>query len=152
LVSGDYSGNIQLWDVRQRKAIGELRPGHEKKVSAVAFGTVNRRAVVVSASKDCNIRLWDARTGHAIGMSLEGHTRAVTAVALAAVGARSVIVSGSDDNTIRLWDARTGLEWFAVTLGSRIEIVDYLPGIGIVVGLATGMLVLELKDVEGGPT
>jgi WD40 repeat protein len=119
VVSGSWDGTIDFWNARTGKRIGRPPMGHrtivnevgqsrESKVTAVALGEVNGRAVLVSGSDDETIQLWDARSGKRIGQAFEGHSGAVTAVAMGKVDGREVVASGSDDETIWVWDARTG--------------------------------------------
>jgi WD40 repeat protein len=81
---------------------------HSAGVRAIALGTIDGRAVVISGSDDHSVRIWDPRTGIQIGKPLSGHSLGVSAVALGAVDDGVIVASGSWDQTIQLWDARTG--------------------------------------------
>jgi WD40 repeat protein len=146
VVSGSSDKTIRLWDARTGEAIGTQLKGHTDLVHAVTLGVVEGCAVVISGSDDKTIRLWDARTGEAISKPLKGHAERVAAVALAAVDGRQVLLSGSWDGTARLWDPRTHVERLAVTVGRRVNFVDSRPDVGLVVGLQTGILALEISN------
>ena len=60
-------------------------------------------------------------------------------------------MSGSFDQTIRLWDARTHREWPTLDVGTALTSVALNADVGIVTGLATGLLSLELREAEGCP-
>ncbi|QFU88458.1 caspase family protein [Amycolatopsis sp. YIM 10] len=97
------------WATGQQSTIA-LRttyPGHATSVRAVAFGTLDGRAVAVSAGDDAAVRVWDATTGVDV-CSFAGHGDAVRAVAFGVLGGRPVVVSGSADETAQVWDAANG--------------------------------------------
>ena len=121
--------------------------GHTEAVNAL--GAVDGRAVVVSGGQDTTIRLWDARTGEPISQPFAGHTDAVRAIALGAVDGCTAVVSVSRDGTIRLWDARTHRELSTMNVGTRLMSIAFDAAVGIVTGLATGVLCLELQEAEG---
>ena len=85
-----------------------LLSGHTGRVTSVAVGQVDGRAIIVSGSIDQTVRVWDAATGNLVGAPLSGHTGRVTSVAVGQVDGRAIIVSGSIDQTVRVWDAATG--------------------------------------------
>jgi WD40 repeat protein len=59
----------------------------------VAFGVVDGRTVLASASYDETVRLWDPATGTPIGEPLTGHTNTVAGVAFGVVEGRTVLAS-----------------------------------------------------------
>ncbi|WP_026411290.1 WD40 repeat domain-containing protein [Actinomadura oligospora] len=76
----------------------------------LATGTVEGRAVVVSAGWTQKLRVLDPTTGDQIGSDLKGHRGAVNVVALTTLDGRDVAVSGGDDGTVRIWDLALGKE------------------------------------------
>ncbi|MCP4960347.1 MAG: hypothetical protein GY925_13905 [Actinomycetia bacterium] len=69
--------------------------GHTSTVYSVAFGTVDGRPVLASASSDETVRLWDPATGAAIGEPLIGHTNTVNSMAFGVIGERSFLAAAS---------------------------------------------------------
>jgi WD40 repeat protein len=97
-----------LWDAATGRRTGTLK-GHEKEITAAAFGPDGR--VVATASADGTARLWEAETGRPL-LVLRGHTGPVRGLAFSLDGHRSV--TASDDRTARIWDALTGAEWLTL--------------------------------------
>jgi hypothetical protein len=58
------------------------------------------------------------------------------------------VISGSKDETVRLWDARSHLGWFAVRMGTPVTYVVFRSDVGLVVGLTTGILALEIREID----
>ena len=86
---------------------------HTDTVNAVAFGVVEGRAVLASASYDTTVRLWDPATGQPIGEPLTGHTSAVEAVAFAEVEGRPLVglPGGNALYLVQVFDpAQSGLD------------------------------------------
>ncbi|MFC5183577.1 WD40 repeat domain-containing protein [Actinomadura harenae] len=75
---------------------------------ALATGTVEGRAVVVSAGWNQKLRVLDPITGDQIGGDLKGHQGAVNAVVLTTIEGRDVVLSGGNDGTVRTWDLALG--------------------------------------------
>jgi WD40 repeat protein len=93
----DQGNEILLWDCDRKKTIAKLK-GHQKAVSAVAFGPDNQS--LVSGSHDKTLKRWQAHTGNPID-TLSGHRAEVLAVTYSSDG--QLIVSGSADKTVKLW-------------------------------------------------
>jgi WD40 repeat protein len=130
---------------RGSSAVKNRFEGHEGRVDAVAFGAVDGRPVLVSGSSDRTIRLWDARSGVPIAEPIVGHKQSVTAVAFGTVDGRTIVVSGSNDATILVWDARTHRSLLAAWVGEAVTSLGYLCDFGILVGMKTGLLALEIR-------
>jgi hypothetical protein len=60
LASGDFNGDIRLWDTRTHQLRSILR-GHTNWVQAVTFDPDSR--TLASGGFDCTVRLWDVNTG-----------------------------------------------------------------------------------------
>jgi WD40 repeat protein len=102
LASGDFNGDIHLWDARTHQLQSILK-GHTNWVQAVTFSP--HRHLLASASFDCTVRLWDLDTGGCL-KKLTEHTQGVCSVAFSPNG--NILASGSDDGTVRLWDVNSG--------------------------------------------
>ncbi|PSB57821.1 NB-ARC domain-containing protein [Chamaesiphon polymorphus] len=110
LASGDFNGDIRLWDTRTQQ-LQSISSGHTHWVRAMAFSPDSRK--LVSGSYDCTMRLWDVNTGKCL-QTLTDRTQSVNSVAfspdgnLLVSGCDDFLVSGSDDWTIGIWDVNTG--------------------------------------------
>ncbi|MFD6400254.1 TIR domain-containing protein [Nocardia sp. NPDC060249] len=91
--------DVQQWDTRTRRLIGEPLRGHTAAIESVTYSRDG--ATIASASDDKTIRLWDASTGQPFGEPLEGHELVVASVAFHPESDR--ILSGSLDSTVREW-------------------------------------------------
>jgi WD40 repeat protein/SpoVK/Ycf46/Vps4 family AAA+-type ATPase len=102
LASGDFNGDIRLWDTRTHQLQSILK-GHTNWVQAVTYSPI--RPLLASGSFDYTIKLWDLTTGECF-KTLAEHTQGVYSVAFSPDG--QILVSGSDDCTVKLWDVNSG--------------------------------------------
>ena len=106
LVSGDYGGNVVLWDVsiaNELTQIGQLTSAHKDLVYSIAISPDMQ--TLVSGSADRTIRVWniiDLEMPTPIGQPFIGHTDAVLSVTFSPDG--NNLVSGGADGTIILWN------------------------------------------------
>lgn len=89
--------NVQLWDARTGKLLGNLL-GHTDQIFAGSF--VPRTDFVVTGSIDNTIRIWDAATFQQRSV-FHGHRDSISSIAVAPDGRTAA--SGSRDGTIKLW-------------------------------------------------
>ncbi|MET9896111.1 trypsin-like peptidase domain-containing protein [Streptomyces sp. NPDC006465] len=104
LASGAGFGEIQLWDVARRRAVGKPMTDHSGDVTSLAFSPDGR--TLASGATDGTVRLWDTQTRRQTGKPLTGHTTAVNAVVFNPKG--GFLASGGNDGRVRLWDVGTG--------------------------------------------
>ncbi len=110
LASGDFNGDIRLWDARTHQLRSILR-GHTNWVRAVTFSPDSR--TLASGGFDCTIRLWDVNTGECL-RTFADRTQAIRSLAFSPDGnilvssSDDILVSGSDNGTVRLWAVNTG--------------------------------------------
>ena len=104
LVTGNFNGTVNLWDVAGGRLLRTLN-GHTDVVYKGVFSPDEK--VLASCSRDGKIKLWDTATGREL-RTLAGHTRPVKAVAFSPNG--KLLASVSNDGTLRLWDLASGLE------------------------------------------
>jgi WD40 repeat protein len=102
LASGDFSGDIRLWNARTHQLQSILK-GHTNWVQTVTYSP--HRHLLASGSFDCTVRLWDLNTGGCL-KTFTDHTQGVYAVAFSPDG--NILASGSDDGSVRLWDVNSG--------------------------------------------
>ncbi len=104
LVTGNFNGTVNLWDVGSGRLLRTL-DGHTDVVYKGVFSPDEK--ILASCSRDGKIKLWDVTTGREL-RTLTGHTRPVKAVAFGPNG--KLLASVSNDGTLRLWDVASGLE------------------------------------------
>ncbi|PSB42560.1 WD40 repeat domain-containing protein, partial [Chamaesiphon polymorphus] len=102
LASGDFNGDIRLWDMHTHQLQSILK-GHTNWVQTVTYSP--NRHLLASGSFDSTVKLWDLSTGECL-KTFTDHTQAVCAVAFSPDG--NILASGSDDATIKLWDVDSG--------------------------------------------
>jgi WD40 repeat protein len=102
LASGDFNGDIRLWDARTHQLQSILK-GHTHWVQAVTYSP--DRHLLASGSFDCTVKLWDLDTGACL-KTLTDHTQGVYSVAFSPDS--NILASGSDDCTVKLWDVNSG--------------------------------------------
>ena len=101
--TGFEDGTIQLWDRREKTAIGELLRGHLGKVLALVFGESGDK-YLASGSEDQSIIIWNVERREKKYSPLRSHSGSITSL----VSTTGKLVSGSLDGTVRLWDVSTG--------------------------------------------
>ncbi|AFY93240.1 NB-ARC domain-containing protein [Chamaesiphon minutus] len=110
LASGDFYGDIRLWDARTFQLRSILR-GHTNWVRAMAFSPDGR--TLASGSFDRTVWLWDVSTGECL-QTFADRAQAIQSVAfspdgkLLVSGSLDTFVNSSDDCTIGIWDVSTG--------------------------------------------
>jgi dipeptidyl aminopeptidase/acylaminoacyl peptidase len=110
LATGGRDGNIQIWDIEQRKLILRIA-AHKKGVNAVAFNPDG--ALLASAGNDAVARLWNPTTGEKRAEMIGG-TYAVPSIAFSPDGSELAITNGQ---LVRIRDVESGR--FAHTLFSQ---------------------------------
>jgi WD40 repeat protein len=110
LASGDFNGDIRLWDARTHQLQSIFR-GHRNWVRAMTASPDGR--TLASGSFGCPIQLWDVTTGECL-QTFANSDQPVNSVAfspdgnLLVCGCDDFLVRGSEDCTIKLWDVATG--------------------------------------------
>jgi WD40 repeat protein len=102
LASGDFHGDIRLWDAQAHQLQSILR-GHTNWVQSVSFNP--NYHMLASGSFDCTVKLWDLDTGRCL-KTFTDHTQGVWSVAFSPDG--KILASGSEDCTLKLWDVNSG--------------------------------------------
>jgi WD40 repeat protein len=107
LATGDASGEIRLWDVKNYQLLC-ICQGHAGWVHSVAFSPsnfFNKSGILASGSSDQTIKIWDINTGKCL-KTLSGHNQRVRSVIFSPDG--RFLASSSSDYSIRLWDINKG--------------------------------------------
>jgi len=108
LATGDWGGNVMLWDAATGKLLHKVRA----HVSGVRHLTWRHDgSQLASCGDDGFVRVWDPSTGTTV-VILRGHTGPVRHVAWSPDDRR--LASASDDWTVRIWDPAQGTEMLKV--------------------------------------
>lgn len=97
------SGELMIWNVKERKLLREIKDAHSDTVLGLEFNWDGTQ--ILSGSSDKFAKIHDVATGKKI-RSFEGHTHHVLDVSWQADG--SVIATAGADNVIKVWNAKTG--------------------------------------------
>lgn len=100
IASGNYGGDIIVWEVKSNKPLMTLS-GHHARVYSVAFSPAGEQ-LASSGAVDHAVYFWDLKTGKQIVSTLVAHTNDVTSVSFAPDG--SLLASGANDWRVALWD------------------------------------------------
>ncbi|MEU7200906.1 caspase family protein [Streptomyces sp. NPDC045470] len=104
---GDNSGMVSLWDLAERRQIGEPVAAHvdflRGGVTSVAIGVLNGDPVALTSGKD-EAKLWDLRTLRQLAHPLRGHVGQITDSALADRPDGPMAVTVGMDRMARIWD------------------------------------------------
>ncbi|MFH8346414.1 caspase family protein [Streptomyces sp. NPDC018045] len=104
---GDNSGMVTLWDLVERRQIGEPVAAHvhftRGGVTSVAGGVLNGIPVALTSGRD-EAKLWDLRTLRQLAHPLRGHVGQITDSALADRPEGPMAVTAGTDRMARIWD------------------------------------------------
>ncbi|MFF7934811.1 caspase family protein [Streptomyces sp. NPDC007940] len=107
LLVGDTTGMLGLWDLADRRQIGEPVVAHRyyerSGVLSAAMGRFGDRTVVLTCGRQ-ETRLWDLPSLRQLVPPLRGHMDDISAAALTSRGDTSLAVTVSSDRTARVWD------------------------------------------------
>lgn len=126
LVTGAWSGEVHVWDVRRGECLALLGV-HEKpsrRVNCVAIGAAGGRAV--SGGEDRRVYLWDLDAQQHIG-TLEGHNGEIKAVGLTPDARLALSVDGH--GVVKVWDVQeqvcsSSFETTATIFGGGVRITS----------------------------
>lgn len=109
-VVGDSSGLLTIWDLHERRQLGEPVMAHNSFTSSgvysVTTGEFDGRPVALTSGAT-DVRLWDLARLQQIGQPLQGHVETITAAELVDRSGAWLAVTVSDDRTARVWDLTT---------------------------------------------
>ena len=103
LAAADFGGTVRLWDLQERRPLGEPLTGHTDEVWSLAFTPDG--ATLASASDDGTVRLWDVRQQTLLGVLGSGDQGVISSVAWSPDG-RTLAAAGAS-GSIQLWDSET---------------------------------------------
>lgn len=121
MASSSSDTTVKLWNLINRRYMGQLKDSEHGPVLAVAFRNNN---LLASGNEDGTIQLWDV-TAQTLKKSLQQHTGAVTAIAFSPDN--KVMASAGADQTIKLWDTN---KWEVRTLSGhqgRVNALAFSP-------------------------
>jgi WD40 repeat protein len=141
LASAGRDGTVRIWDPETGEQLAVLE-GHQGRVNGVCPVIVAEQELLASSGDDRTVRIWDPETGEQQAV-LEGHQGAVHGLCPIIVGGKDLLASASTDRTVRIWDYQTGVCILTVPTHHTAPAVAWV-STSIVVGLATGILVIKL--------
>ncbi|MFC8514488.1 caspase family protein [Streptomyces sp. NPDC057257] len=107
LLVGDGTGMLSLWDLAERRQIGEPVVAHRyferSGVLSARMGSFGGRPVALTCGRE-ETRLWDLPSLRQLVPPLRGHMDDIWAAALTSRGDTSLAVTVSSDRTARVWD------------------------------------------------
>ncbi|MFI5681369.1 caspase family protein [Streptomyces cellulosae] len=107
LLVGDRSGMLSLWDLADRRQMGEPAVAHRyfnrSGVASAVIGRFADRTVALTSGWE-ETRLWELPSLRQLGHPLRGHVDEIRASALTSRGDASLAVTVSRDRTARVWD------------------------------------------------
>lgn len=103
VASADFNGTLRLWDVQERRPIGEPLSGHTDEVWSIAFSPDGK--TLASASHDGTVRLWDVGEQTPLGVLASGKKGLISSVAWSPDG--KTLASAGEPGSIQLWDPET---------------------------------------------
>ncbi len=109
LASAGWDGAVQVWDVREMKAVRTLK-AHTGRVYHLAFHPDGRR--LASAGEDATVRVWNYLSGEEVAV-YKGHKSPVYSVAYNPDG--DLLVSAGSNGNIKIWESATGRVTQSVT-------------------------------------
>jgi WD40 repeat protein/class 3 adenylate cyclase len=112
LASGSVDGTIQLWDVRQRRALGPPLVGHDGAITSVAFSPDGK--TLAAGNYDKTVRLWDVARRRPLGPPFGAFSDIVNGVAFSHNS--RTLAAADDDDTIELWDVSAHTPTMRTTL------------------------------------
>ncbi|KAG9071637.1 WD repeats region domain-containing protein [Linnemannia hyalina] len=144
IVSGDFFGDLQLWEVTTMMPRIEWK-GHSEDVNSVEFSPDGQW--IVSGSDDKTVKVWSGDAATLVSV-FTGHTDFITSVTFSPDG--SLIASGSGDQTVRLWEVNSAA--FGLDKDSAFDSkpsIAYSPdGRFLISGSRAGAI--EQHDAESG--
>lgn len=103
LATGDISGYLKTWDIKEKKIISNVR-GHTARIANIKFSPDNK--LIATSSYDASILLWDASNLNAQPIKLKEHDSWVFALAFNNTCDKIATGSSKEDRLI-LWPIKT---------------------------------------------
>ena len=116
LASGDFKGNVRLWDLEAGELIHEFK-GHTGKITAIDFMKDGRR--LITASIDKTVGQWDVSTGQEVKELVLKHDKSV--LAMRVISGSDRVVTSCEDEFVRLWDAAKAKVILEKPFGSHVH-------------------------------
>ena len=101
--TADFAGTIRLWDLQERRPLGEPLTGHKDGIWSIAFSPDGTR--LASASDDGTVRLWNVGDGTPLAVLEPEEKGLQSSVAWSPDGA--ILATAGEPGSIELWDAET---------------------------------------------
>lgn len=145
LFTGDFKGNINLWDPDSGDKTGEYKNAHSLPVNSLAFNRAGNQ--LASSAGDFTIRLWDFNVS-VQSRDYEGHELPVWTAAFSPDGSK--LISSSADKTVRVWSRDTGDVLFNLKDHTAPVTVALFSPDGKLIASAGGDKLVRIFDATNG--
>jgi WD40 repeat protein len=118
LVTGGWDGKLRVWDLSDRRQLGEPAAGLSSPVEAMALLDIDGRPTIISGGAgDPALHLWDVKTRRLVGDPLTGHMAGIRRVLATSPPGPPTAVSIDHDGEVRVWDPT---EWRGLGTSHRV--------------------------------
>ena len=145
LYTGDFKGNIKLWDPESGQQVGEFTGAHKTQINGLVFNEQGTQ--LASCSYDFAVRLWDFDIVLQ-SRDFAGHDGPVWTAAFSPDGAK--IVSASADRTVKVWERDTGTVLYTIKdHDAPVTVAQFSPD-GKLIASAGGDKIVRIFSADTG--
>ena len=98
IISGNYEGNLMVWDLMKMELFFEIKKAHLYKITSIVQLS---SGLFVTCSTDKNIKIWDLHKRINVITFSEAHQKAIRAIIQLNNG---MLVSAGNDLMIKIWN------------------------------------------------
>jgi WD40 repeat protein len=101
IASGDGTGKVKFWDIRQGVFLSELA-AHSETIAGLLYTPDGKR--LITSSEDRTVKVWDVESKRLL-YTFTGHHARIRSIALHPNG---VVLASASNDGVRLWNVETG--------------------------------------------
>ncbi|MGW0435860.1 WD40 repeat domain-containing protein [Micromonospora sp. NPDC003197] len=148
VATGHSGGRVALWDLADRRLIGQLDVVGGSHVQSMVFGRLADGCRVLVCGADWAVHVWDLAAGRLVCPPFGGHEYGAVALAMVCLpdGARVLVTAGADA-TLRLWEPATGCCLRTIALHAAATCLASVAPASLVVGTTQGLLRIDMHRV-----